>query len=761
MGWRGPNNLRGLRHALTHDVWHLGLKNILRALISKPARFSYVGLFLLAVIASGALLTNMAIATLKQYEPTLKDPTVILNTKNVGTTILDRNGEVLFRGYGAIERHNVPLDQMPQSLVQATLATEDPDFYSHPGFSWRGMMRAAYHDLRHTEKVQGGSTITQQLVKNTMLTNEKSFTRKFKEIVLAVELEQRYSKEQILQMYLNTIYYGQGSYGAEAAAANYFRKPIQNLTTEEAAMLAGLPQSPSLYDPNVNQEAAFARRSYVFDRMTERGYLAPERAAQLKQTRPTVYSREVVVKAPHFVFYVLDQLRRQYGQETLEQGGITVQTSLDYKQQQKAEEIARNQVNRLASNNVTNAGMVAVDPKTGEIRVMVGSIDYYNPSFGSVNVMLSQLQPGSSFKPIAYAAAFEKGWNGSTRVDDKPLSLPQGNGTLYQPQNYDQTFRGPVTLRRALANSLNIPAIEVIQHATLASTITTAHKLGIQAPSLTEQNRYGVSLVLGGGEVRPIDMAAVYASFANQGNGVKPYAVTGVRNRFGGDITKSTLKPVTQKSIDPRIAYMITNILSDNKAREEEFGPNSPLKLSRPAAAKTGTTNDFRDNWTVGYTPQLVTAVWVGNNDHSPMNGVNGTTGAAPIWNEFMEYAHAGLPVEDFPVPAGVVFAKVCAADGGLASANDPNAVNEVFLAESQQTKACGQVGGGSTPQPLVASATPNPSQPANPRPVAAPSQVATTPKPPEEPGRGGGTDPGSGSGGNGGSGDNPTPPNG
>lgn len=432
---RGSNNTKRLYRAFTHDVWHLGIKKIIRAIISKPARWSYIGIFLLSLVASGFMLTNMALATLRQHEPTLNNPEAILNTKNVGTTITDRNGVVLFRGYGATERHNIPLQQMPQSLLQATLATEDPEFYQHPGFSWRGMLRAAYHDLRHTEKVQGGSTITQQLVKNTMLTNEKSFTRKFHEIVLAVELEQRYSKDQILQMYLNTIYYGQGSYGVESASANYFRKPVQELTTAEAALLAGLPQSPSRYDPNINPEGATSRRNYVLDRMQEYQHLSPNETAQLKQTKPSVYSREVAVKAPHFVFYVLDQLRKQYGQETLEQGGITVRTSLDYTQQQRAEQIARDQVSRLAGNNVTNAGLVAIDPKNGDIRAMVGSIDYYNPKFGSVNVMLSQLQPGSSFKPIAYAAAFSKGWNGATRVDDKPLSLPQGNGTLYQPQN--------------------------------------------------------------------------------------------------------------------------------------------------------------------------------------------------------------------------------------------------------------------------------------------------------------------------------------
>lgn len=750
---------RSNARAVLHDSWYLVTLPFVKGIISRPARRTYAVVLTMALISSAVGVGVFAKSTLDEYRPSLTNPVVILNTKNTGTTITDRNGEVLFRGYGAIERHNITLQQMPKSLVNATLSTEDPEFYAHSGFSVRGMARAAYHDLRHTGKVQGGSTITQQLVKNTLLTNEKSFTRKFKELVLSVEMERRYSKDEILQMYLNTIYYGQGSYGVEAAASNYFRKPVDQLTVSESALLAGLPQSPSKYDPTINKEGAAARRDYVLSRMIEHNHLTGEQVAVAKKEAITTYPREVVVKAPHFVFWVLDQLRSKYGQETIERGGITVKTSLDYQKQLQAERIVREQVAKLSGNNVSNAGLVALDPKTGEVVSMVGSIDYYNSNFGSVNTTLSQLQPGSSFKPIAYAAAFSKGWNGATVVDDKPMRVAQDNGQVYEPKNYDGTFRGPVTLRRALANSLNIPAIEVLKHANIDSTITMAHSLGIQAPSLTERNRYGLSLVLGGGEVRAIDMAAVYASFANQGLNVEPQAISQVSDRFGGNITKPSAQPKTQ-AVDPRIAYMITNILSDNEARKEEFGPDSPLKLSRPAAAKTGTTNDYRDNWTVGYTPDLVTAVWVGNNDHSAMNNVSGIDGAAPIWHEYMELASAGTPVKDFAVPAGVAFAKVCPKDGGLADANDPSAVNEVFLAEAMPSKPCGSAGSVSSPTPPVLQATAStPSQPAKPVPTPTTPQVATTPRAPEEPGRGGGSLPPGGDPGSGGEGGGSTPP--
>lgn len=734
-GWRGSN----IRAAI-HDTG-TGMRRFGASLLSKPARVMY-SLAVLGAVGFGVYsVISLSVKTLDKYQAALSDPNIIMNEKNTGTTILDRNGVVLFQGYGAVDRHNVTLSEVPASLKEATLATEDPKFYAHAGFSWRGTARAAYQDIIHSGKVQGGSTISQQLVKTTLLSNEKSFTRKYQEILLSTVLERRYSKDQIFQMYLNSIYYGQGSYGVEAASQTYFHKPAKDLTLEESSLLAGLPQSPSRYDPTVNVEAATQRRNYVLSRMEETGYISPQ-TAQATEAKPVVAgTRDIVLKAPHFVFYVLDQLRKQYGEDKIENGGIVVRTTLDYSKQQAAESIVKSQITKLSGHNTTNAGLVSLDTHTGDIISMVGSVDYNQPGYGNVNVTLAQLQPGSSFKPIAYVTAFTKGWNGASVVDDKPVSFPQGDGSTYTPQNYDGKFRGNITLRSALANSLNIPAIEVLQYANLHDTITMAHSLGIQAPSLVDEKRFGLALVLGGGEVRPIDMAAVYAGFANEGKTVTPRAITSVDDKYGKNETKTT-PDTSHQAIDPRIAYMITNILSDNKARTPEFGPHSPLVLSRPAAAKTGTTNDFRDNWTVGYTPDVATAVWAGNNDHSPMQNIDGITGAAPIWHDYMEVATAGTPVRDFVQPAGIVTAKVCSTDGGLVDGNDPNATNEIFLAEAAPTKHCGWAKGQKV-SPTSSPATPTPA-PTNPATPVLQQAQATPPPTTSTPGMGGG--PGGGS---------------
>ncbi len=696
--------------AITHDVLTVTAAG-LRLATGRTARWLAIVAIGGVAIGGSVLAVRVGIDTLNRYSPNLSSPAAIMGMKNTGTTILDKNGVVLYKGYGAVDRHSITLPEMSETVVQATLAAEDPDFYDHPGVSWRSVARAAYRNASENDKVQGGSTITQQLVKNTLLTSEKSFTRKYKEMVLSIAMEQKYSKDQILEMYLNTIYYGQGAYGIQTAAQTYFHKPAKELTLAESALLAGLPQSPSRYDPNINMKGAKERREYVLIRMQQLGYADTPATEAAKGTAIEAGTHQVVLKAPHFVFYVLQQLRKEYGDTTVEQGGITVTTTLDYAKQQEAERIVKNQVSKLVRQRATNGGLVSLDPKTGDILSMVGSVDYNAPSFGNVNVTLAQLQPGSSFKPIAYAAAFTKGWSGATVVDDKPVRFPQATGEVFIPQNYDLKFRGQVLLRRALANSFNIPAIEVLQHAGIEETVAVAHSLGIRPPSLTDKSRNGLSLVLGGGEVRAIDMAAVYATLANGGKAVTTHTVLKVSDRSGNDITKP--RPTAERqAIDQRIAYMVTNILSDTDARKEIFGTQNPLQLSRPAAAKTGTTNDYRDNWAIGYTPQLATAVWVGNNDHSPMLNVDGITGAAPIWHDYMEMALAGTEVEPFIAPPGVVFAKVCPLDGGLASANDPTAVNEVFLAENQPTKQCGQI----RPRPiLVQTPPPDPAAPAVP----------------------------------------------
>lgn len=655
-----------------------------RAITSRRTRALALATSGAAAIALVIVGSNLVATTFSHYAATISSPAAVLSNKKSGTTIVDRNGVVLYNGYGAQTNKVIPFNDVPQSLKNATLAAEDPNFYDHPGFSWQATVRAAWVDVTHGGTVEGGSTLTQQLVKNAILTSQKTFERKFQELVLSMELENRYSKDEILGMYLNEVYYGQGSNGVETASQSYFRKPAHDLTLSESAFIAGLPLGPSRFDPNLDPEAAVGRRNYVLDRMASLHMITSDQEIAAKAEPLNAKARDVSIKAPHFVFYVLNQLRQQYGDAAVEQGGITVKTTLDYVKQERAQAIVAAQLEHLSGHNATNGGLISLDTSTGDIIAMVGSRDYQAPGFGAVNVMLANLQPGSSFKPIAYVTAFTKGWNGSTQIDDKPISEPNGDGTYYEPKNYDLKFRGQVTLRRALANSLNIPAVKVLKFAGIPQTLDMAHRLGITG--LNDPSRYGLSLVLGGGEVRPIDMATVYGTFANQGMNVKPRAILKVSDRLDKDITVDN-QPKPVRALEAKYAAMITSILSDNQARTEEFGANSPLKLSRPAAAKTGTTNDFRDNWTVGYTPSLVTAVWVGNNDHSAMYNVDGITGAAPIWHDYMELALAGTPVENFAIPADVIGFHVCAT-GGLTSLTGPG-YTELAPADAPITRQC------------------------------------------------------------------------
>jgi 1A family penicillin-binding protein len=675
----------GFVRAGLHDAGVV-LRAIGGGLIGKRARIVYLILLLSTAVAGVTIATLSATATMSVYNSDISSPAALLAKKKTGITILDRNGTVLYRTAGAGTGDLTPMGALPESFKEATLAAEDPNFYQHDGVSLEATTRAVLVDITHREDAQGGSTLTQQLVKNALLTSTKSFARKYQEIVLSDELEHRYSKDQIFEMYVSEVPYGQSTYGVEEASEVYFHKPPKDLDLAQSALLAGMPLGPSRFDPTVDPAAAKQRRDYVLDRMVALKMVTAAQANAAKAEPIVASARDTTILAPHFVFYVLNQLQQQYGDD-FEDLGLTVTTTLDLKKQNLAQLTVTNQIANLASHHVTNGGLISLDPSNGDILAMVGSIDYNQPDFGAVNVTTSLFQPGSSFKPFAYVTAFEKGWNGATVVNDTPTTYTGADGSTYTPEDYDLKFRGPVTLRSALDQSLNIPATKVLQFAGIPATLQTASDLGIT--TLTDTKDYGLSLVLGAGDVEPIQMAAAYGAFATDGQKVTPRAILKVQDKLDKVTMQAPATVVGPSVLDPRYAYMITSILTDNKARTPEFGANSPLLLSRPDAAKTGTTNDFDDNWTVGYTPNLVTAVWVGNNDHTPMEGVDGITGAAPIWHDYMEGALSDMPVENFAQPLGITMEPV--GSNGCPAPNDPNATGEAFITDTGPTPNCGQ----------------------------------------------------------------------
>jgi 1A family penicillin-binding protein len=598
----------------------------------------------------------------------------------MSTKIYDRNGELLYEVFDANagRRTIVPIEEIPDDLIHATIATEDKTFYSNPGFDTLAIVRALWLNVSEGEIVSGASTITQQLVKSIFLSPEQTLTRKIEEAVLAQEITRRYTKDQILEIYLNEIYYGNMAYGIEAAAETYFDKSARDLGLAESSFLAGLPQSPSVYDPYTNLEAAKTRQRVVLGLMAKEGYISPSEASAAWNQELDLAPLRVDMKAPHFVVYVQKLLEDRYGTEMVYRGGLQVHTTLDLEMQEVAQEVARQRVAELADRHVTNAAMVALVPQTGEIRVMLGSIDFWDEEIdGQVNVALALRQPGSSIKPVNYLAAFEKGWTPATLIMDVTTEFPNPPGPPYVPKNYDGKEHGPVLVRQALACSYNIPAVKTLQFVGVPDMIEMARRLGIT--TFTDPERYGLSLTLGGGEVTLLEHTAAYAVIANAGLRMPPVAVTRIEDSQGR-VIEEYQPSAGEQVISPQHAYLITDILSDNEARTPAFGANSPLLLSRPAAVKTGTTDDWRDSWTVGYTPDLVVGVWVGNSDNTPMDHVAGATGAAHIWHNFMEQVLADVPSHGFPVPSGLVRAEICARSGMAPTELCPQKRTEIFV---------------------------------------------------------------------------------
>jgi membrane peptidoglycan carboxypeptidase len=603
----------------------------------------------------------------------------------------DRNGELLFELTTVEKRRWLAYGELPTHVINATVSAEDSSFWTNPGINPAAIVAAGVYNYRRTgERPVGASTITQQLVRHIVFDYEQrtavSYQRKLHEIFLALVFTQKRSKHEIMEMYLNEIYYGNLAYGIEAAAQTYFGKEAANLNLAEATFLAGLPQSPIQLNPYLNFDGAKARQAHIVDLMLANGFIDYIDAEVAKGAPLTLVPRMVevtdtsrrVLEAPHFVLYVQQELEQRYGPDALIRGGWQVTTSLDLTMHKMAETAARQQViARAANHRVTNGSVVILKPGTGEILAMVGSLDYFNENIdGQVNIALSPRQPGSSIKHVTYAAALEKGWTTGDVLWDVPIAVDLGGGELMWPRNYDNRFRGPLLLRDALANSYNIPPVQLVRDVGVPTFISTARRLGIE--SLREPpGFYGLALTLGGGEVTLLEMTHSYATLANMGQRPRLTGVLQIHDSRGNllyDAARERIPPVN--AIDPRIAFILTDILDDDAARRPAMGHTNPLELPFAAAVKTGTTNDFRDNWTIGYTSGVVVGVWLGNADGRPMVNSSGLQGAAPVWNQIMQaiYADEGMrsslmvdgrfPPPGFAQPVGLELRRVCLPQG-------------------------------------------------------------------------------------------------
>lgn len=645
-------------------------------LASSLAKLTFFGLI-------GAILLTFALFI--WYSRDLPTPQK-LSSANLpqSTKILDRNGVVLYDIYsGGQNRTYVELGDIPKVVQQATIAVEDKDFYRNEGYSLTGYLRAL-RDVLLFRRLSGGSTLTQQLVKNTLLTAERTVPRKIKEFMLAVQVDRKYSKDQILELYLNVAPYGGTAVGIEAAAEKYFGKKAGDLTLIEAAVLAGFPQRPSHYSPyGQNQKAYIERTKQVLRRMREDGSITRKQELEAVKSLDTLefLEKSETIRSPHFSFFVKDLLLKQFGEALVESGGLQVTTTLDYKLQEKAEKIVKEEVEQARSLGVGNGASVVVNPKNGEILAMVGSRDFFateaaglkkeKVSFeGQFNVAVQGLrQPGSSIKPVTYATALEKGYSAATVIMDTKTVFPNQGEKDYIPENYDRKFHGPLQLRLAIGSSINLAAVKLLAMVGIRSMLTTANNLGLTtlAPSAENIKRFGLSVTLGGGEVRLIDMASSFCAFANTGYRVEPIAILKVTDPKGNVLFEQR-DSGKRRVLREEVAFIISDILSDNTARLITFGENSYLNVSgKTIAVKTGTTDDRRDNWTIGWTPSVLVGAWVGNNDNSPMREVaSGVTGAAPIWRRIILEALKGKPNEDFEKPGNVTYLTIDAYGGGL-----------------------------------------------------------------------------------------------
>ncbi len=645
-----------------------------------------VVLFILSMTAI-LLILGIPMTTYAYFARDLGSKERIMNRNESGLILLDREGEPFFVFGQAKTRDDVELSDIPEHTINALIAMEDRGFYNHEGFSTRGIIRAFWVNLNAGEIKQGGSTISQGLVKNQLLSPEKSFIRKYQEVVLANELEKRFTKNEILEMYLNSAYFGEGAVGIEGAAQTYFSKSTKDLTLGESALLIGLLPAPSVYsplsnDPNIAKE----RQKLVLGQMVTAGYITKEAAEDAAIQKLVVNPIDDGLNqiAPHFALMIKDILSQEYGEEYVVRSGMQVKTTLNRDWQEYAQEAAKRRVEELKSQNASNAAVVVIDPDTGEILVMVGSYDWNDERYGKVNMATSPRQSGSSFKPIIYSVAIdEKIITPATILRDEPREFQRN----YRPRNYDNRFRGSVTVRRALANSLNVPAVEVMDKLGLVKAANSAKEFGFS--TIGEPSEYGLSFVLGSAGIRLDELVSAYSVFANGGVRADPIVILEIRDKYGKVISKK--RETDTRVISEGAAYLISSILSDKNARAEVFG--NLLNINVNAAVKTGTTQDYRDALTIGYTPNLVVGVWVGNSDNTPMSRVAGSLGAAPLWKDLMGHYLDSISEIEFDMPSTVEKVSLC-----RISYNDQrqpvsaNRYEEVVLEGTLSNQSCPQI---------------------------------------------------------------------
>jgi 1A family penicillin-binding protein len=586
------------------------------------------------------------------YEKIISDfPNIneIYNPPKMSTIITDRNGKILYKFYNNENRSWVPFEKIPDELIKATLAIEDKEFYKHHGISIKGILRSVWYNLRHKNSLHGGSTITQQLVKNIYLNQEKTLSRKIKEAIIAFIVERRLTKNEILERYFNQVNYGGEVYGAQEAAMRYFGKNVWEINLAQATYLAGKPAAPSVYN---STDEAKKRQNIVINEMVKAKYISPDVGEKIKNEELNIENNKTNIVAPHFVFYVRDLVKEKYGFANIERQGLKIITSIDSDIQRMAEKVTKEEIQKVKRLNITNGAVLVLDVKNGDILAMVGSVS------DDFNVVTALRQPGSSIKPINYLLALKRGKSLSSIIDDSPVTYFIKGQKPYSPQNYTGKYFGPVTLKTALASSLNIPSVKLLDENGVENMIELAKTMGIN--TWEDKNRFGLSLALGSGEVKMIELASAYSIFANLGDKIDINPINEIQNYLGENVYQKIIR--SENVIESGYAYLINSILIDDEARAPIFGRNSLLNIKgKTVAVKTGTTNNLRDNWCIGWTPSYLVAVWVGNNNNSQMTGIaSGISGATPIWHRIMSELLSTKDNEIWAAPGNVYKANVC-----------------------------------------------------------------------------------------------------